>query len=33
VKKLLFLGVLVAAGAAVATQWPSVHRYIKMSNM
>jgi len=33
VKKLLLFGVILAAGAAVATQWPSIHRYIKMSNM
>jgi hypothetical protein len=25
--------VLVAAGAAVAAQWPSIHRYMKMRNM
>jgi hypothetical protein len=33
VKKLLFLGVLLAAGAAVAAQWPGIHRYIKIRNM
>jgi len=33
VKKLLFLGVLLTAGVAVAAQWPSIHRYIKMRNM
>jgi hypothetical protein len=33
VKKRLFLGVLLAAGAAVAAQWPSIHRYMKMRNM
>ena len=32
-KKLLFLGVLLAAGAAVAAQWPGIHRYIKIRNM
>jgi hypothetical protein len=33
VKKLLFLGVLLGAGAAVAAQWPEIQRYIKMRNM
>ena len=32
-KKLLFLGVLLGAGAAVAAQWPEIQRYIKMRNM
>jgi hypothetical protein len=25
--------VLLATGAAVAAQWPSIHRYMKMRNM
>jgi hypothetical protein len=33
VKKLLFLGLLVGAGAAVAKEWPNVHRYLKMRSM
>jgi len=33
VKKLLFLGVFLGAGAAVAAQWPEIQRYIKMRNM
>ena len=32
-KKLLFLGVLLAAGAAVAAQWPEIQRYRKIRNM
>ena len=32
-KKLLFLGLLVGAGAAVATEWPRIQRYIKMERM
>ena len=32
-KKLLFLGLLLGAGAAVAAQWPEIQRYIKISNM
>jgi hypothetical protein len=33
VKKLLFLGLLVGAGAAVATQWPGIQRYMKIRSM
>jgi hypothetical protein len=33
VKKLLFLGLLVGAGAAVATEWPNIQRYLKIRNM
>jgi len=33
VKKLLFLGVLLGAGAVVAAQWPEIQRYMKMRNM
>jgi hypothetical protein len=32
-KKLLFLGLLLGAGAAMAAQWPEIQRYIKMRNM
>lgn len=32
-KKLLFLGLLVGAGAAVATEWPNIQRYLKIRNM
>ena len=32
-KKLLFLGVLLGMGAAVAAQWPEIQRYMKMRNM
>ena len=32
-KKLLFLGLLVGAGAAVAKEWPNVQRYLKMRSM
>jgi hypothetical protein len=33
VKKLLFFGLLVGAGAAVAKQWPEVQRYLKIRAM
>jgi hypothetical protein len=33
VKKLLFIGLLVGAGAAVAAQWPEIQRYMKIRNM
>jgi hypothetical protein len=33
VKKLLFFGLLVGAGAAVAKEWPQLQRYMKMRNM
>jgi Family of unknown function (DUF6893) len=33
VKKLLFLGLLVGAGAAVAKQWPEIQRYMKIKSM
>ena len=32
-KKLLFIGLLVGAGAAVAAQWPEIQRYMKMRAM
>ena len=32
-KKLLFLGLLVGAGAAVAKEWPNVQRYLKIRSM
>ncbi|CAA9432927.1 hypothetical protein AVDCRST_MAG82-2243 [uncultured Rubrobacteraceae bacterium] len=32
-KKLLFLGVILGAGAAVAAQWPEIQRYMKIRNM
>jgi hypothetical protein len=32
-KKLLFLGLLVGAGAVVASQWPEIQRYMKISRM
>ena len=32
-KKLLFLGLIVGAGAAVAAQWPEIQRYLKIRNM
>jgi hypothetical protein len=33
VKKLLLLGLLVGAGAAVAVQWPEIQRYMKIRAM
>jgi len=33
VKKLLFFGLLVGAGAAVAAEWPNIQRYLKIRNM
>jgi hypothetical protein len=33
VKKLLFFGLLVGAGAAVAKEWPSIQRYMKIKSM
>jgi hypothetical protein len=33
VKKLLFLGLLVGAGAAVAAEWPNIQRYLKIRSM
>jgi hypothetical protein len=33
VKKLLFLGLVVGVGAAVAAQWPEIQRYLKMRAM
>jgi hypothetical protein len=33
VKKLLFFGLLVGAGAAVAAQWPEIRRYMKIRAM
>jgi hypothetical protein len=32
-KKLLFFGLVLGVGAAVATQWPEIQRYMKMSRM
>ena len=32
-KKLLFLGLLVGAGAAVVAEWPSIQRYMKIRAM
>ena len=32
-KKLLFFGVLVGAGVAVAKEWPSIQRYLKIKGM
>ncbi len=32
-KKLLFLGLLVGAGAALASQWPEIQRYMKIRAM
>ena len=32
-KKLLFFGLLVGAGAAVAKEWPSIQRYLKIKSM
>jgi hypothetical protein len=31
--KLLLLVLLVGAGAAVAVQWPEIHRYLKVRKM
>jgi hypothetical protein len=33
VKKLLFFGLLVGAGAAVAKEWPQFQRYLKIRSM
>jgi hypothetical protein len=33
VKRLLFLGLVLGAGAALAAQWPEIQRYMKMRNM
>jgi hypothetical protein len=32
-KKLLFFGLVLGVGAAVAAQWPEIQRYMKMRNM
>ncbi len=32
-KKLLLIGLVLGVGAAVATQWPEIQRYIKISRM
>jgi hypothetical protein len=32
-KKLLFFGLVLGVGAAVATQWPEIQRYIKIRGM
>ncbi len=32
-KKLLFFGLVLGAGALVAVQWPDIQRYIKMKSM
>jgi len=33
VKKLLFFGLLVGAGAALASEWPNIQRYLKIKAM
>jgi hypothetical protein len=33
VKKLVFLGLILGAGAAVAVQWPEIQRYMKIRSM
>jgi hypothetical protein len=33
VKKLLFFGLVVGVGAAVAVQWPEIQRYMKIRAM
>jgi len=33
VKKLLFFGLLAGAGAALASEWPSIQRYLKIKAM
>jgi hypothetical protein len=33
VKKLLFLGLVAGAGAALAREWPSIQRYLKIRAM
>ena len=32
-KKLLFLGLVLGAGAAVVAQWPDIQRYLKIKRM
>ena len=32
-KKLFFLGLLAGAGALLATEWPSIQRYLKIRSM
>jgi hypothetical protein len=32
-KKLLFFGLVLGAGAAVAAQWPEIQRYMKIRAM
>ena len=32
-KKLLFFGLLVGAGAALASEWPNIQRYLKIKAM
>jgi hypothetical protein len=32
-KKLLFFGLLLGVGAAVASQWPEFQRYMKIKSM
>ncbi len=32
-KKLLFFGLVLGVGAAVATQWPEIQRYMKIRAM
>jgi hypothetical protein len=32
-KKLVFFGLLLGAGAAVAVQWPDIQRYLKIKSM
>jgi hypothetical protein len=33
VKKLLFIALAIGAGAAVAAEWPSIQRYLKIKAM
>jgi len=33
VKKLLFFGLLVGAGTALASEWPNIQRYLKIKAM
>ena len=32
-KKLLFFGLVLGAGAAVVVQWPDIQRYLKIKSM
>jgi putative copper export protein len=33
VRKLLFFGLMLVAGVAMAKQWPEIHRYMKIRSM